>query len=41
MEFNTDKPTRSAMYLVDRGMQGKHYRWYNARLTPGRSVVQI
>ena len=30
MEFNTDKPTRSAMYLVDRGMQGKHYRWYNA-----------
>ena len=30
MQFNTDKPTRSAMYLVDRGMQGKHYRWYNA-----------
>lgn len=30
MQFNTDKPTRSAMYLVDRGMQGKHYRWYDA-----------
>lgn len=30
MEFKTDKPTKSAMYLVDRGMQGKYYRWYNA-----------
>ena len=30
MEFRTDKPTHSAMYLVDRGMQGKYYRWYDA-----------
>lgn len=30
MEFRTDKPTQSAMYLVDRGMQGKYYRHYNA-----------
>ena len=30
MEFKTDKPTVSALYLVDRGMQGKYYRWYNA-----------
>jgi hypothetical protein len=30
MEFNSDKPTRSGMYLVDRGMQGKAYRYYNA-----------
>jgi hypothetical protein len=30
MEFNSDKPTRSGMYLVDRGMQGKVYRYYNA-----------
>lgn len=29
MEFNTDKPTRTALYLVDRGPQGKWYRWYN------------
>lgn len=30
MEFKTDKPTKSALYLVDRGMQGKAYRYYNA-----------
>ena len=30
MDFKTDKPTASALYLVDRGMQGKWYRWYNA-----------
>ena len=30
MEFKTDKPTATALYLVDRGMQGKYYRWYNA-----------
>lgn len=30
MQFNTEKPTRTAMYLVDRGAQGKAYRWYNA-----------
>ena len=30
MDFKTDKPTVSALYLVDRGMQGKWYRWYNA-----------
>jgi len=30
MQFNTEAPTRSAVYLVDRGMQGKLYRWYNA-----------
>ena len=30
MEFNTDTPTRTALYLVDRGMQGKYYRYYNA-----------
>lgn len=30
MEFKTDKPTVTALYLVDRGMQGKYYRWYNA-----------
>ena len=31
MEFNSDKPTRSGMYLVDRGMQGKAYRYYNEK----------
>lgn len=31
MEFVSDRnPTKSALYLVDRGMQGKHYRWFNA-----------
>jgi hypothetical protein len=30
MEFSTDKPTKSAMYYVDRGAQGKYYRYYNA-----------
>ena len=30
MEFSNDKPTKSAMYYVDRGMQGKYYRYYNA-----------
>ena len=30
MEFNTGKPPKTAMYFVDRGMQGKYYRWYNA-----------
>ena len=30
MQFNSDKPTATALYLVDRGMQGKWYRWYNA-----------
>ena len=30
MEFQTGKPTQTAMYLVDRGMQGKYYRWYDA-----------
>ena len=30
MQFNDTKPTKSAMYLVDRGMQGKAYRYYNA-----------
>lgn len=30
MEFNTSTPTVSGMYLVDRGMQGKAYRYYNA-----------
>jgi len=30
MEFSTDKPTKSALYYVDRGMQGKYYRYYNA-----------
>jgi hypothetical protein len=31
MEFVTDSnPTMSALYLVDRGMQGKYYRWYDA-----------
>jgi hypothetical protein len=30
MQFNTDKPTATALYLVDRGMQGKYYRWYDA-----------
>lgn len=30
MQFNSEKPTVSAMYLVDRGAQGKAYRWYNA-----------
>lgn len=31
LEFNTDKPTKSGMYLVDRGMQGKAYRYYNEK----------
>ena len=30
MEFRSDKPTKTALYLVDRGMQGKAYRFYNA-----------
>ena len=30
MEFSTEKPTKSALYYVDRGMQGKYYRYYNA-----------
>jgi hypothetical protein len=30
MHFNTEKPTKTAIYLVDRGMQGKYYRHYNA-----------
>ena len=30
MEFNTGKPPKTAMYYVDRDMQGKYYRWYNA-----------
>jgi hypothetical protein len=30
MEFNTDKPTTSALYLVNRGKQGTAYRWYDA-----------
>lgn len=30
MEFSNEKPTKSAMYYVDRGMQGKYYRWYDA-----------
>ena len=31
MKFNADgNPSTSALYLVDRGMQGKYYRWYNA-----------
>ena len=31
MQFISDRnPTASALYLVDRGMQGKHYRWYDA-----------
>jgi hypothetical protein len=29
--FNTHKPTVSALYLVDRGPQGRWYRWYNAQ----------
>lgn len=31
LQFNTDKPTKSGMYLVDRGMQGKAYRYYNEK----------
>jgi hypothetical protein len=30
MEFQTGTPPQTAMYLVDRGMQGKYYRWYDA-----------
>lgn len=30
MEFNSGTPPMSALYLVDRGMQGKYYRYYNA-----------
>lgn len=30
MNFSKDKPTVTAMYLVDRDKQGKAYRWYNA-----------
>lgn len=30
MNFNDGKPTKSALYLVDRGMQGRWYRYYNA-----------
>jgi len=30
MEFSSEKPTKSALYYVDRGMQGKYYRYYNA-----------
>jgi hypothetical protein len=31
MEFNDGKPAQSGMYLVDRGMQGKVYRYYNEK----------
>ena len=30
MEFSSEKPTVSALYLVDRDKQGKAYRYYNA-----------
>lgn len=31
MQFISDRnPSASALYLVDRGMQGKHYRWFDA-----------
>jgi hypothetical protein len=31
MNFISDRnPKHSALYLVDRGLQGKHYRWYDA-----------
>jgi regulator of RNase E activity RraA len=30
MEFSSEKPTKSALYYVDRGAQGKYYRYYNA-----------
>jgi hypothetical protein len=31
MNFNADSnPSVTALYLVDRGMQGKYYRWYDA-----------
>ena len=30
MEFSSEKPTASAVYLVDRGAQGRWYRYYNA-----------
>ena len=30
MDFKTDKPTASALYLVDRDKLGKWYRWYDA-----------
>ena len=30
MVFNDDTPPMSALYLVDRGSQGKYYRYYNA-----------
>ena len=30
MEFNSGKAPMTALYLVDRGMQGKYYRWYDA-----------
>ena len=30
MEFNSGTPPMTALYLVDRGMQGKYYRYYNA-----------
>ena len=30
MEFKTDKPPKTALYLVDREKQGKWYRWYDA-----------
>ena len=30
LEFNTGTPPKTAMYFVDRGAQGKYYRWYNA-----------
>ena len=30
MEFNTNKPEVTSMYLVNRGKQGNYYRHYNA-----------
>jgi hypothetical protein len=30
MEFSSEKPTKTALYLVDRDKQGKWYRWYDA-----------
>ena len=30
MDFSSEKPPASALYLVDRDKQGKYYRYYNA-----------
>jgi hypothetical protein len=42
MNFSTGKPEKSGIYIVDRGMQGKPFRFYNAETDQwGRCAYEI